>query len=91
MPDISNGLWVITSAEDIIEAGNASRDGADTSLVMGEGVMMRDGHMDVSGGHRHRVDRGGVNNSWGDGEDSRGGWGHRAEGRAGGWGGTGLI
>ena len=91
LPDVSNGLRVITSTEDIIEAGHTSGDGAHTSLVMGDSIMVGDSHMDVSGGHRHRVDRGRVNNSRGDGEDSGRGWGYRAEGRARGRSGTGLI
>ena len=91
LPDVSNGLWVITSAEDIIEAGHTSRDGAHTSLVMSDSIMVGNSHMDVIGGHRHWVDRGGVNNSGGDGEDSGGGRGHGAEGRARGRSGTGLV
>merc|ERR1719410_436801 len=60
-------------------------------MVMGDSIMVGDGHMNVSGGHRHRVDRGGVNNSGGDGEDSGGGRGRGAEGGAGGRGGASLI
>ena len=51
MSDVSDGLRVISSTEDIIEAGDTS---GHSVMVMGDiMVMVRSSDMDISGGHRH--------------------------------------
>ena len=67
LSDVSDGLRVIASAEDIIEAGDTRGDGV--KMMRDIIVIMGSSDIDVSGGHRHRMDGGGVNDGGGDGED----------------------